>query len=509
MKTYIVQLENHDDVISTRDKISWSKARRVVLVWPRRGSLFAGPDRQNKILERRVDLMLIQRYCQQLGIQLALVTSSAPVREVARDLGIPVFSSSLRAQSATWRRIRKRRRFQWPGMRKLQPPDQLRAWHGRLRARLMWSRWVRAPIFLLGITAFLMLVFFFMPGARVELSPARQGQNLTIEVWANDSILAPNLSGGVPAYPVTVVVEVRDLAPSTGRTFVSDQTATGEIELTNLTDQAVTVPAGSVALTVEGSPVRFLTMKPADLPAGPGEKTRVPVRAALPGLEGNVRAETVKALEGPLGLRVKISNPQPTSGGSMRMVPSPSTQDYDQLRDQLLTQLQQTAVQELQSQMQPGQFLVYQSIQQKSILDEQRDPEAAMPADQLQLTLRVEYQAWMIKESDLGVVGLSALDANLPAGFEPVTDSLRVDRGAEPVLDHSGTARWTITVERDLVARWSRDRVISLVQGRSPQEAGAALQSALPLDGVPRLELFPAWWIRLPFLPFRIEVVGS
>ena len=499
MKTYIVQLDNHDDVISTRDKISWSKARRVVLVWPRKA----------RILERRVDLMLIQRYCQQLGMQLALVSASSLVREAARDLGIPVFSTSLRAQAVAWRRLRKRRRFQWPDAPKLLPADKLRAWHGRLRARPVWSLWIRAPIFLVGILAFFLLVFFFMPGARVELSPARQEQTLTIDVWANDSIQAPNLSGGVPAYPIRVAVEGRDLALSTGHTFVSDQHASGEIELTNLTDQVVSVPANSVVLTLEDTPVRFVTMKPVQLPAGPGEKGLTPVRAVLPGLEGNVRAEMIKALEGPLGLRVKVNNLKPTSGGSVRMTPSPAGQDYAALRDKLLAQLQQTAIEELGSQMQPGEFLVRETVHQKSVLDEKRDPEVEQPADQAQLTLRVEYEAWMIQETDLGVVGLAALDANLPAGFKPVPGSLRMDRGGEPALDGSGNARWQITVARSLVAGWSRDRVISLVQGRSPQDAAAALQAVLSLNGAPRLELFPSWWIRLPFLPFRIEVVES
>ena len=93
MKTYVVQLEDHDDVISAGDKITWSKARRVLLIWPRAG----------RVLERQVDLLLLQRRCQALGAQFAVVTNSGAVRANARALGISVFASAEQAQRANWR----------------------------------------------------------------------------------------------------------------------------------------------------------------------------------------------------------------------------------------------------------------------------------------------------------------------------------------------------------------------------------------------------------------------
>src|SRR5574338_373405 len=96
MKTFIVQLETHDDVISARDKISWAKARRVLLVWPRKGS----------VLERPVDLLVLARHAKQNGAQMAVVTRSPKVKTYAAELGIPVFSSAAQAQGVVWRRPR-------------------------------------------------------------------------------------------------------------------------------------------------------------------------------------------------------------------------------------------------------------------------------------------------------------------------------------------------------------------------------------------------------------------
>ena len=45
------------------------------------------------------------------------------------------------------------------------------------------------------------------------------------------------------------------------------------------------------------------------------------------------------------------------------------------------------------------------------------------------------------------------------------------------------------------------------VFGRTPEEAGRLLAQNLPLAKPPRIRIFPSWWLRMPFLSFRIEVV--
>jgi hypothetical protein len=80
MKTYILQLERHDDVTAIRDKIVWSKSSRVLLVWPKRG----------RVLPRSLDLLLVQRTCLEVGAQLACVADDDDILDHARELGIPV-----------------------------------------------------------------------------------------------------------------------------------------------------------------------------------------------------------------------------------------------------------------------------------------------------------------------------------------------------------------------------------------------------------------------------------
>ena len=102
MKTYILRLEPHDDLVSTRDKMGWAKDSRILLVWPEK----------HRLLNRRLDLILLQRHSRTLGSQLALVTRDPEVHYFAPRLGIPVFRSLHKAQGQHWRVPRRFRRFQ-------------------------------------------------------------------------------------------------------------------------------------------------------------------------------------------------------------------------------------------------------------------------------------------------------------------------------------------------------------------------------------------------------------
>ncbi|MGB9640129.1 MAG: hypothetical protein ACPL4H_04405, partial [Anaerolineales bacterium] len=73
MKIQIIQLEPHDDVISTRDKMGWARAARILLVLPERNHLF-----QNKL-----DQQLILRSAQKIGTQIAFVTHDRLVQRYA------------------------------------------------------------------------------------------------------------------------------------------------------------------------------------------------------------------------------------------------------------------------------------------------------------------------------------------------------------------------------------------------------------------------------------------
>lgn len=506
MKTYIVQLEDHDDILSARDKITWAKAGRVLLVWPRKG----------RVLDRRVDLVLLQRHSQQIGVQLGVVTASSEVRAYARDLGIPVFAGPVQAQSSSWRRLRRRpplwvkdkkktaALLDFRQLRLAQQSEQ----NSSFLARLNNGRWWRLAFFAIGVLAFLSMAMFLAPSAEVQLKPLREPQSLVVTVWAGPQVSAPILSGGMPIIENRVVVEGREQINSSGSVQIPDRHATGAVTLTNLTDAAVDVPAGSVVLSQAAPPVRFATLQPVQIPAGPGETVQVAVRAALPGTAGNLPAGQIRAFEGLLGLSLSVDNPDPISGGADRSSPAPNEQDYKDLRARLLDNLRGTALEELRAGLPQGRRLLEGSIHLGQVITEEREPPAGQPADRLQLTVRAEFVAWTITDADLQAVALSALDANLKRDYSAVPGTLSYIFITEPVLDADGTtARWQMRLGREVEVGWSDVRVINAIRGRTVDEAYRVLQSTLILAEPPHIALHPNWWLRLPFLPARIHLV--
>jgi len=513
MKTYIVQLDDHDDVISARDKISWSKARRILLVWPSKGH----------VLERRVDLLLLKRHGQQLGAQLALVTRNGIVKAQAGELGIPVFTDAVEAQESSWRRMRSRRKLprrihehpagNTPGLRERRAAGRLAAQQD-LFLQAAENRWLRLGLFTLGVLAFLFMLLAFVPGAEVRLKPYRHSQQLTIPVWASPEIRAPNASGGLPAQTIVVTMEGRDQANSTGRANIPDRSATGQVILTNLTDQPVDVPAGSVLLGMSSPKVEFATSQAAQVPAGPGKSVMVGIRAVLPGSAGNLPAGKINALQGPIGLRLSANNPSATRGGSDQTGRAPTEQDYRALRDRLITHLQSSAIEEMRALLKPGQRLLEGTVHNRAIVSETREPAEGQPGDQLQLGIQAEFEALTVNEVDLQAVAQAALDANLEKGFQPAPGSLNLTFVTEPRLEQaaveetaSPVARWSLKIEQLLESSWGKAVVIRSIQGRGVQEAVRILEAELHLAEVPQIRLYPNWWSRLPFLPARIHVV--
>jgi hypothetical protein len=277
---------------------------------------------------------------------------------------------------------------------------------------------------------------------------------------------------------------------------------------TNLISATVQVPAGTVVRAAgEGGP-RFAVTQPGRIEAGAGMTVTLPVRAVAPGLGGNLAKGQLLAVEGELGTQLSAANPQPISGGQDRTDPSPSAADRRLLSERLQAALQQAALEKMQADLAPGDQIIPGSLAFSQGLEESYDPAGDEPADLLSLHRKLEFSARVISAADVRALAQAVLDANLPAGYTPLADTLAL--GFEPAspAGQEGQA-WQLSARRQMRPALPEEEVARLALGLPPQAALSRLSAALPLAGPARIRLTPAWWPRLPIVPFRISVLVS
>lgn len=495
MKTQVIQLQEHDDVISIRDYMAWIKTPRILLVWPLEGRVHLSA----------VDLTLLRRHAKSLGKELGLVTHDADIIAIAHDLKISVFPRTVEAQKKQWlerqsvHQPRRSPRLNIRADRKNLPSADIFAF----AANPLW----RVLIFMIGLLAVFATFLIFVPTAQVQITLPEQVQGLTIAVSSEPNIQDVEISGLVPQHTMTLTLDGKDTALATGSAIMPGAKASGEALLMNLTDKPVSIPSGTVFMTHSTPPVSFITLETGAVPAGKGKTANVSLQAATAGLSGNVGSSDITMIAGDLGSQLAVNNIDPTAGGTQSNIVLATDQDRENLRRRMLADLQQQAFARFSSQLPAGDVLFIGTLTQPRVMQETFSPEAGVAGQKLTLNLRVEYGIAFASSSDLHMLAENVLDASLPAGFLPVSNQVDL----QPVsgfTEGQGIVHWQLHAERKIRAQINKGQILSLVQGKTPENATSKLKESLGLTDTPAVSVSPDWWPWLPFLPVQISIKG-
>lgn len=499
MRTQILHLESFDDRHSISDKIEWGQAERAILIWPLRGHP----------LDNKLDLKLIYRRCQTAGMKLALVCRDPEVKEYAQGLNIPVFRSLRKAQQVAWE-------YSLPDVETIPEKPERKYTRDELKKQIDSIRqpnWMDLPparitAVILTLTALLTLVAFMVPSAQIAYFPKLETQTLGITLQASPQINSFNLSGAVPVEVVPVSVEGRSEIESSGSIGVSNQAATGLIEFTNVTNQPVTIPTGTVVRTADAaSTIRFVTVTDGSVEGQAGATVRIPIEAVNPGINSNLPAEVLVIIEGGLSLNLTATNPEPTSGGSEQVSPAPSFEDYDTLHRELIDSLWRNALEELENTLNPKDIILYDYAHNVTIGEEIYTPAEPQPSETLSLLLRVEFDVLVIRWETIQAMGNAILDATLPAGYASQPDTLEVSGVTEPAQQEDGTTVWEVIFFRQTFTTRDIPQVLNQLPGKAPQQASQIMEEALSLSEPPDIEISPSWWPWMPWLKTRISII--
>jgi hypothetical protein len=519
VKEQIIRLEPDDDVTSVRDKLGWIRAPRVLLVFP--------DDPRQPVLQRKLDLVLIQREATRRRAQLALITHDPVIAEHAGELGIACFRSLEASRKRYWRTARARL-----SVERAERPTQLDTELVEAGTRLRPApkglsaaiqRAAAGSIVALIVIGVLIGLYLVLPGATVQLTPAANQVTVTTSVTADPGAAeVDTVNGIIPARTVGVEVESSAMIDTTGTIEEPTEKARGVALFTNLIRDQVTIPAGTIVRTSAAQPVRFVTLADVTLAGDIGETVEAPIEALEPGYEGNLPSNRINKVEGALEPRLGVTNPEPTRGGDVTEVPAISREDRERVRALVLQQLQQRAYAEMQTNpyvdLEETEFIPHESLGVALIHSEDYlghtgsetfEGYIDQPAEKVSLTLRATVQGVAIDEQLARQVAYAKLADKVGSGYQIGSGSLIFRRGEATGVDGQGRVTFIMQGAGDVSMAIRPEEVQAMVRGKPVDDALAHLDRELPLSAPPVIETWPPFWPLMPSLPLRIRVEVS
>lgn len=492
-----ITLNAEDDIISICDRLEWAQENRLALV--------LSPEVESGLTD--LDLIRLRRKAEALRLQVGIVSRDGSLRRRARAAGLPSFG--------TLRVAERRRSWHAPRSRPLPArpvaeEDQAVA-HQRLRAQPIWRRWLRryAALFLFFVVLAVVIVSlaYTVPSARVTLYPELEPVSVTRQIVADPQLDSVSYSGAsVPGRRLVVVQEWQATVETTGVLEAPDAPARGQVVFVNTLPEPVSVPAGTRVSTSGGTNIAFQLIESLEVPGAVGATVEGDIIAIVPGPEGNVAANAINRVEGPLALQLQVRNLDDVGGGATRLARAVTEADVARLRAQVIQQLQALALAEMQVSLGSNEFLAQDSLRVMSVVHETYSAFEGEQAERLTLEMRAELVATAVDETQAtGLVYETLAQAVMP-GYELVPDSLVFAGGDVLGVDNQGRVSFEMVGRGVTAAELNLEGPLSFARGQQLPQAIAYLDQQLPLRAQPSVELFPPWFKRMPYLRSRIRI---
>jgi len=491
MKTQIIQCDGFDDLRSLLDHLKWVKARRALLVLP---------DKNPPSLSQ-LDLTLLRRRAASLQCELGFVTGDVTLKRAIQQAGLSVFANIEESRQAVWKTG--------------QPRTLIKHHRTVVNQRLAVKRsgerilpgWVRWLAFSLAALAVIALLAALLPGAKVELNLPRGEQSGELVVPAGKNRPAPDLIAGIPLYQLSLEVSVSIQHKTTGTVPVGDTPAAGVVVFTNLTDQALMIPAGAVVRSLEPA-YRYEVKQIGSLPARPGSTISLPVEEMDGnGSSGNLSAGAIVAMDPPLGLSVSVTNPEALSGGTLKTSPALAQVDLLAANAAIEKALVLAFQEKAPTSMPDNAGLIRESIAQEFLREFSTPPPYDRPLSSFDVYNVAKMTGTYYLKSDLEQWAELALDASLTTGQIAVPGSLEVEILSTQYSPET-EANITLRANRQTIPKFDPANVAVALRGLKPEPAVKVIRSQLFPGSQPVITHSPDWWAWLPFIPMRITVDG-
>jgi hypothetical protein len=480
----VLGLENGENISSVLVKLEDYAGKYLAVI----------PNGAGDVLRNPVNVRLLQRRAEDLGMLLAVISNDEFTAWLCHQAGIATFTNLHALENAAS-----------GGMNLL--PD--------FRKLLRLGRWVSSGAALAVLVCCAVVVYLVVPAASVTVVPRPQTLGLQVNIAADTQQNDVNTADGrIPAKFVTAESEGDQDVAATGLRDQPDQSATGIVTFTNKTDQPVVIPKqtvvgnGKVTFATSQDSTVPATIKDGDLPAINGI-VRIPVVAVAAGPDSNLAARAVNSVTGDVASKVSVTNELPIAGGTTKKQPYLTGDDQAKVRGALRQQLVGQAANSIKQQMGPSQTLLLDDASQGDGAIE--EVTFSQSPEQVQTSTRVHMRVLVRGLTFLGddvnaVVDNAIRDAVSARGssVQLLPDPLKID---PPAITNrsSTTVDMSVRASGQVVTRTDANQIADDLRGLDLQSAKRLLATNPGLQQA-SIEIWPGFDNSLPRFAWRIRV---
>lgn len=539
----IIYLEPDEEITSVIDKIKNASSMRLGLVVPRQASL----------LQSVVNLRLLSREATVLGKEIVIVTTDKIGRNLAVQVGLQVYNSVEEqkpiyqpppptptsdevieldmAQATNEEETEtvpgvKVQHYQTnqkdpgkivshklPEKSVIRPqsieaipkdnydPSSVKHILNKKERDLRRLRKIIWPIIGIFVVLSLIATYLLLPKANIKIFVPSEDLKKSLQISVSNKVNSPNLEQNVlPGRLVESLAEKEGKFPATGKKNIGEK-ASGTIMLyNNLDSNSHTIEAET---KLSSSSKTFFIKDSVTIPGAgvqsgkvvPGSVS-VDIVAENPGEEYNVVAGRFSILEIPASEQEALygQSAKDLSGGMSKEVQVVSVQDYDNAKNGLLKDLQETVKKDRDKKVANDTLL------EKSLVVS--DPEVSVSsnvdqeATEFQMKIKYKEQSLVFSDDDLSSFVISILQKQIPSDkMITIAESNNIGLNVDKTAYDKGQMDLTANVLAKVSEKVDTDKIKAAILGKGITETQNYVQNQ---DGVKSAEISirPSWWLK-------------
>jgi hypothetical protein len=353
--------------------------------------------------------------------------------------------------------------------------------------------------------------YVLLPSATIVVTPRPEPITpVHLTVVADPNATTP---GGdppvVPAQRISIPVTVNDTFAATGKR-VELTKATGSVRFENRDPTSTNrIPSGSIVSTASGT--RFRTLVTVTVPRAElvgltifPARASVKVTAVEGGPDGNVEAGTIVVVpRGESSLFLKVTNPEPTSGGRRDEFTRVTQADVDGAMASLDSSLQGAFRQAMADPANaPAGWTVFPATGALGEAKSTVAPETLVGQEVRSVSLGLSATGTVVAadSAPLTSIAEAAVHDAIDPGYDLVAGSVKVDVGEAIILGQ--TVSFPVTVTADQIAMLDPAELEAMVLGKPVAEAETILEPY----GEVQIGVAPDWTGSIPSFESRVDL---